>query len=79
MKPLKPSTRQQLEKVAPYLYRHSIRGTYHAIKRVSYKLKTRKLDTADRKIATARLRDWITEMSAVDPGNSDLTLAALVE
>lgn len=79
MKPAKPSTRQQLEKVAPYLYRHSVHGTYHAIKRVSYKLKTHKLDTTDRKIANARLRDWIAELSAVDPGNNDLTLAALVE
>lgn len=75
----KLSFRAQLQTVAPNLLRHCEHGTYFGYKAVGGKRKTKSLDTIDRKTANARLRDWIHELSAVDPGNADMTLAMLLE
>lgn len=79
MKSTKLSFRSQLKGVASNLFRHQENGTYFAIKICGGKKKTKSLDTTDRKTANARLRDWIDELSAVDPGNTDMTLAMLLE
>ena len=77
---MKPSFRSLLKTVAPNLLRHSVNGTYFGYKRGGGKKRlTKNLETTDRKTANAKLRDWIEELSAVDPGNSDMTLAMLLE
>lgn len=77
---MKPSFRSLLKTVAPNLLRHSVNGTYFGYKRGGGKKRlTKNLETTDRKMANAKLRDWIEELSAVDPGNSDMTLAMLLE
>lgn len=73
------SFRAQLKAVATNLYRHQHLGTYFAVKMFGGRTKTHSLNTTDRKIANARLREWIDELSAVDPGNPDMTLAMLLE
>ena len=79
MKSAKPSFRSQLRAVAPNLLRHNVNGTYFGYKRSGKKRLTKSLDTIDRKTANASLRDWINELSAVDPSNTDMTLAMLLD
>ena len=76
---VKPSFRSLLKTVAPNLLRHSVLGTYFGYKAVGGKRLTENFHTADRKTANAKLREWIDDLNAVDPGNTDMTLAMLLE
>lgn len=74
-------TRELLEKIPnfPCLYRHSVNGTYYGIKKVSGKKKSHSLDTADRKIAERRLKDWLQDLHKIDADAAKTTLATLLD
>jgi len=58
----KKSTSQHLKRVAPCLYRHDENSIYHGIKRYRGKLKSRSLDTTDRKTADRKLKTWVDSL-----------------
>jgi hypothetical protein len=74
-------TREFLEKIPnfPCLYRHSVNGTYYGIKKVLGKKKSHSLDTADRKIAERRLKDWLEDLDKIDAQATKTTFAALLD
>ena len=72
-------TRELLENVSPNLYRHRENGSYYGIKKIAGKIKSHALNTADRKTADGKLRTWLEGLAETDPGNSDMTLASLLE
>ena len=72
-------TRELLENVSPNLYRHRENGSYYGIKKIAGKIKSHALNTADRKTADGKLRTWLDGLAETDPGNSDMTLASLLE
>jgi hypothetical protein len=55
------STRQLLGKIPNFqgLYRHSVNGTYYAMKKIAGKRKEHSLETSDRKLAERRFKDWV--------------------
>lgn len=75
------STRQLLDKVpnVQCLYRHSVNGTYYAIKKWAGKRREHSLDTTDRKIAERRLRAWIDTLGKIDSEAEKTTLAQLLD
>lgn len=74
-------TRELLEKIPnfPCLYRHSVNGTYYGIKKVLGKKKSHSLDTADRKIAERRLKDWLEDLDKIDAQATKTTFATLLD
>lgn len=74
------STRQLLEKIPnfPCLYRHTLNGTYYAIKKNAGKRKEHSLQTTDRKIAERRLADWIKNLNKIDSTAEKTTLNQLL-
>jgi integrase len=74
------STRQALVKVAnvPCLYRHSLNGTYYAIKKLKGEKKQHSLDTTDRKIAERRLKTWLANLDKLDSTAEKTTLEKLL-
>jgi integrase len=75
------STRQLLGKIpnVPGLYRHSVNGTYYAMKKIAGKRKEHSLETTDRKLAERRFKDWAANLDKVDSESEKTTLAQLVE
>ena len=58
--PKKKSTSQHLKKTnIPCLQRHDVSGAYYGVKKVAGKIKTKSFETADRKTAERKLKDWI--------------------
>ena len=74
-----PST-QPYVKVANYpgLYRHSTTGKYYGVKKLHGRRKERSLDTADRKIAERRFREWVENLGKIDSEVEKTTLGQLV-
>ena len=79
--PKKKSTRQLLAKIPnkPYLYRHSVNGSYYGRKKHAGKHKEHSLGTADRALAERRLRVWIADLESIDPANENSTFESLIE
>ena len=75
------STRQLLVKIPNYpgLYRHTVNQTYYGIKKIAGKRKEHSLDTADRKIAERRLKEWIETLDKIDAEAEKTTLDQLIE
>lgn len=75
------STRQLLGKIPnfPGLYRHSVNGTYYAMKKIAGKRKEHSLETSDRKLAERRFKDWVANLDKIDTEAEKTTLAQLVE
>jgi integrase len=75
------TTRQLLDKIPnfPCLYRHSLNGTYYAIKKHEGKRKEHSLQTTDRKIAERKLADWIKGLDKLDVEAEKTTLATLLD
>jgi len=75
------STRQLLVKIPNYpgLYRHTVNQKYYGIVKRSGKRKEHSLDTADRKIAERRLREWIETLDTIDTEAEKTTLIQLIE
>ena len=63
----------------PGLYRHSRSGRYYACKKVGGIRRERSLQTADRKIAERRLKEWIGNLEKVDAEVEKTTLGQLIE
>lgn len=63
----------------PGLYRHSKSGRYYGVKKVHGRRKERSLDTADRKIAERRYKEWVANLDKVDTEVEKTTLAQLIE
>jgi len=59
------------------LYRHTVTGRYYAMKKVHGKRKERSLDTADRKIAERRFREWVSNIEKVNSEVEKTTLRQL--
>ena len=75
------STRQLLGKIPnfPGQYRHTVNGVYYAIKKIGGKRKEHSLDTADRKIAERRFKDWVANLDKIGEEAEKTTLAQLLE
>jgi integrase len=63
----------------PNLYRHSVNGTYYAMKEIVGKRKEHSLETSDRKLAERRFKDWAANLNKVDTEAEKTTLAQLVD
>lgn len=63
----------------PGLYRHTRSGRYYGVKKVNEKRRERSLDTTDRRIAEARLREWIFSLEKVDREVEKMTLSELTK
>lgn len=63
----------------PCLYRNAKSGRYYGVKKVHGRRKERSLDTADRKIAERRLKEWVANLEKVDSEVEKTTLAELIE
>lgn len=61
------------------LYRNTHNGIYHACKKVDGKRKERSLGTTDRRIAEARLREWLLSLEKVDREVEKTTLSELAK
>ena len=74
-------TRALLVKIpnVPCLYRHSVNGGDHAVKKVNGKIKNHAFDTRDRKIAERKLREWIKNLDSIDAQAGKTTLGELLE
>src|ERR1700734_1586637 len=74
------STRQLLDKIQnfPCLYRHTLNGTYYAIKKNAGKRKEHSLQTTDRKIAERKLAAWIKDLDKIDSTAEKTTLNQLL-
>ncbi len=73
------TTREQLVKVnVPCLYRHA-NGTYYGIKKFAGKIKTRSLETQDRRISERRLKDWLASLNQIDTEAERTTLRQLID
>lgn len=74
------STRQLLEKIPnfPCLYRHTLNGSYYAIKKNAGKRKEHSLQTTDRKIAERKLAEWIKNLDKIDSTAEKTTLRQLL-
>jgi len=59
------------------LYRHTLTGRYYGMKKVHGKRKERSLDTADRKIAERRFREWVANLEKVNSEVEKTTLKQL--
>lgn len=81
MEEKRTQTRDFLEKIPnfPCLYRHSVNGNYYGIKKVLGKKKSHSLDTADRKIAERRLKDWLQDLDRIDADAAKTTFATLLD
>lgn len=75
------STRQLLGKIKnfPGLFRHTVNGTYYAIKKIAGKRKEHSLGTTDRKLAERRFKDWVANLDKVDTEVENTTLEQLLE
>lgn len=64
------STRQQLKAIngVHCLYRHEGTGEYYGIKKHQGKIRTKCLEVSDRKLAEAKLAEWITEIEGTTGG-----------
>ncbi len=62
----------------PGLYRHSKNGRYYGVKKVHGRRKERSLETADRKIAERRYKEWVTNLEKVDTEVEKTTLNQLI-
>ncbi len=71
-------TREQLERVAPYLYRHQVNGTYYGIKKAGKKIKSKCFETVDRRTADGKLLEWLKELGDCDFAATDLKLDGLL-
>ena len=63
----------------PCLYRHSRSGRYYGCKKISGTRYETSLKTTDRKIAERRLRQWITDLSAIDHEVEKTSLRELLD
>ncbi len=63
----------------PGLYRHARSGRYYACKKVGGIRRERSLQTADRKIAERRLKEWIGNLDKVDAEVEKTTLGQLIQ
>ena len=63
----------------PGLYRHARSGRYYACKKVGGIRRERSLQTADRKIAERRLKEWIGNLEKVDAEVEKTTLGQLIQ
>lgn len=61
------------------LYRHVPSGRYYGVKKVKDKRKERSLGTTDRRIAEARLREWLLSLEKVDTEVEKTTLSELAK
>jgi integrase len=59
------------------LYRNTRTGRYYGVKKVKGKRKERSLDTTDRRIAEARLREWFLSLEKVDQEVEKTSLSKL--
>jgi integrase len=75
------STRQLLVKIpnVACLYRHGVNQTYYGIKKTRGKRKEHSLETAERKLAERRLKEWIDGLDRIDAEAEKTTLAQLLD
>src|SRR4030095_5212659 len=66
-------------RVAANLYRYSSTKKYYAVFKCSGKTKWIPLETADRELATRKLKEEIAKFKKTDPKASTMTLATLLE
>lgn len=80
-----PADTSQQQSVSEYvkiphvvgLYRNTRTGKYYGEKKIKGKRRERSLETNDRKIAERRLKDWIANLSKVEPEVERTTLGEL--
>lgn len=75
-----PQVQREYEKIPNVigLYRHTISGRYHGVKKLHGKRREVSLRTADRKIAGRRLREWIMNLHRVDREKERTTFSQLI-
>ena len=76
----RPTTRQLLAKIpnVPCLYRHRIKGTNYGIKKIKGKEKDYSLNTADRKVAERKLKEWINGLEKLNAKAQITTLEQML-
>jgi hypothetical protein len=77
--PTAHSRKGHFVKVGENLYRYTASKTYYAVFRTHGKLRWKSLETADREIASRKLRDQLGKRTQVQPSQTQMTLLELVD